>query len=415
MHRTQTAPTIRARRVTALLATGALTLVACGGSDDDTGEDDTATTVAPIADEPEPEPQPAPEPEPEPQPEPEPEPLPAPEPEPVVFDLSEVPALVGEVGDALADASIAPLGVAQRTVGFPLEIPTPEGTTLIDLSASVRAVAGEEGDQLVHAFQYSVAGAVADVDITLDGNGPGSAELIEIYDPILSGVGYERANSTGSDPGDPGGPNSVNHVYLSSEPSVDVNGVPAIPISVFVWADEAVVGSDDSDAVPGRRIDAEFEVAVQDGLAVPLLSSLADAVPAPDGATVSRGDVRLIPRSEGAFDIDKGPFSLQTSVEWAVPGATYDDLVAFYADPAVLAVGGGPVMGAEASFFNDGEWEPTEGDQIGEGQWRQFVLLLERYDGSLEVRAPQEAGGPATVSLSFDLDPVAPALAPPVG
>lgn len=299
-------------------------------------------------------------------------------------------------------------------IGFPLDIPIENATDMTGLGASVRLVDDDGTIVLRHDIDYSAATPIADVDIQLDGNGPGSDEIIELYDPIMTGLGYERNASTGSDPGDPGGPNSVNHVYVPTFETLPLNGTPSTPGNVFVWADENLFGvgqSSTEELVAGRRIDLTADVDPVDGLAVPMLAAIAEAVPVPEGAAPIGGDADLRFRSPDAFEIDRGAHYLDVRVEWAAPeGATYDEVVAWFSDDLVLAPDGDAVAGAEASFFNDGEWEPSEGRQFDELDWRRAVLLTQRYEGELRV---QDDDGALVIVVVFTLDAIAPELGAP--
>ena len=233
----------------------------------------------------------------------------------------------------------------------------------------------------------------------------------------MNSFGYRRTASTGSDPGDPGGPNSVNHVYEPEFDELNANGIAATPGNIFIWNDENLLGISDptpEELVPGRRIDVEFDTPVEaglDALAVPTLRAVAEALPAPEGSTISAADFDLRRRSADSFDVDRGEHYLDVSVQLAVPpGTTYDDLVATFSDPSALAPGSGPLIAAEASFFNDGEWEVSDGRQTAEGEWRRGVLLLDRYEGTLQILDVDDV---VTLGVILRLDSIAPPLAPP--
>lgn len=338
-----------------------------------------------------------------------------PEPEPAVFDLAELPPLITDLESAVTSGD--PLELARRIGGFPFEIPVPEGSVIDRIDTDVRAA----DDVVFHEFTYSAVapgGVVPDVDITLDDNGPGSVEITEIWDPIMAELGFERANSTASDPGDPGGPNSVNHVYVPTEGApAGVNGVPATVGNVFVWSDEDVTGAasglDPRDPVGGYRIDADAELAPSGPLGVPLLAAIGGLVPLPDGASLDRAVLRLETRAPDAYEIDRGAHYVSISFEWtAAPTATVDDVATFYADPLIFV---DDLMAAEPSFFEDGVYEPAEIGAYGDADRRLPLLLLRRYEGTLWIEAPSEADDPVTISYDVALNPTDVELAPSEG
>lgn len=337
-------------------------------------------------------------------------------PEPVVFDLAELPELISELDTAVTQAD--PLELAGRIGGFPYAIPVPAGSTIARVDTVIRA----DADVREHEFTYSVVapgGTVPDVDITLDDNGPGSVAITEIWDPIMADLGFERANSTGSDPGDPGGPNSVNHVYVPTESAPPtVNGLPATPGNVFVWSSEDITGAasglDPVDPVGGYRIDADADLAASSPLGVPLLAAIADLVPRPDGAELARATVRLETRSPNAFEIDRGVHYVSISFEWtATPGSTVDDVAAVYADGSVFR--DDQLLPAEASFFEDGVYDPAEVGVYGDTDRRLPLLLLRRYEGTLWIEESSDPAEPVTISYDVALNPNDPELAPAAG
>lgn len=340
-----------------------------------------------------------------------------PAPEPTEFDLAELPALVEQLTDITA---IDPLAYAMA-LGFPLDVPVPDGSTLyrVDITVDTRDEATDGGAVREVGIEYSViapGGTVPDVDIEADDNGPGSVHVTEIWDPIMADLGYERKNSTASDPGDPGGPNSVNHVYVPTDAAtMTINGVAADIGTVFVWAAEDMTGASyDSSNPPleaGYRIDVSADVAA-DAVPIPLLAAIADAMPVPDGAELVDASLRLQQRTADSFDADQGLDYLDLTIEWAAaPGATPDQLAAFYADQADFD--GDVLIAAEPSFFNEGTYEPAEVSSYGDTDYRLPVLLLARYEGVLSLSAPTDDGEPAELSYRITLNPTDSVLSPP--
>lgn len=337
-----------------------------------------------------------------------------PAPEPVEFDLATLPGLVEQIDDL---SGVDPLSFAMA-FGFPLEIGVPDGSTLYRLDTTVTTRTGDEPSFNDVGIGYSViapGGAIPDVDIDLDDNGPGSVQITEVWDPIMSELGYERKNSTTSDPGDPGGPNTVNHVYVPTEAAAtDVNGSPAEIGTVFVWGDEDITGasyrSDESTLQGGYVVDLSADVA-PDIVPIPLIASLLDVMPVPDGATFTNAALRLNPRSPDSFDADKGLNYVEIALEWdAAADATPDELARFYTD---ADFDGEVLFPGEESFFAEGTYEVGEVSSYGDTDYRLPVLFLMRYDGVLSLSAASEAGEPAEITYRVTLNPTDTELAPP--
>jgi len=333
---------------------------------------------------------------------------------PVEFDLDTLPGLVEQLADI---AAIDPLEYA-KAFGFPLEVGVPDGSTLLRIDTTVAARASDDGSFNEFDMAYSVSapgGTIPDLDINLDDNGPGSVQITEIWDPILTDLGYERKNSTTSDPGDPGGPNTVNHVYVPTEAaSTDVNGHPADITTVFVWGDEDMTGAaNDSDSPPlvgGYVVDVSADVAA-DIIPVPLLASIAQAMPVPDDAAFVRAALRLIPRSPDSFGAEKGPNYLELMLEWqAAPGVTPDQLAEFYAD---AEFDGDILIAAEVPLSGEGPYRLAEVSKYGDTDSRLPVLFLQRYGGMLSLSEAFQAGDPAEITYRVTLNPTDGVLAPP--
>lgn len=330
-----------------------------------------------------------------------------PAPRPVVFDLAELPAAIETLETDVATGD--PLAVARLLGGFPLEVPVPAGSTLTRFDTDVDALA-DGGLSVEFGYAVIAPGAtVPDIDITLDDNGPGSVQIVEIWDPIMTALGFDRTASTASDPGDPGGPNSVNHVYVPGEAApTTVNGVPADVGNVFVWSTEdvtgAVYGSNPTDPLGGYRVDVDADLGPGAPIPVPLLAAIVPELPLPDTVTFDSATVRLESRSETAYEIDRGAVYLDVYVEWtAAEGVTTDDLAAFYADPSIVT--GDVLRAAEPSFFDEGVWEPAELSPYGDADYRLPILVLDRYEGRLGIEEAYTEGDPASVWFRITLNP----------
>lgn len=337
-----------------------------------------------------------------------------PAPEPIEFDLATLPSLVERLGDLSA---VDPLAFAIE-LGFPLEIGVPDGSTLYRVDQTVTARDGDDGTFNAVGSEYTVIapdGTIPDVDIDLDDNGPGSVQITEIWDPIMTDLGYERKNSTTSDPGDPGGPNTVNHVYVPTEgAAADVNGTPADIGSVFVWGDEDVTGASyRSDSPPlqgGYRIDLSADVAAG-AVPVPILASLIDVMPVPDDAAFADASLRLIERSPDSFDANKGPNYIEITLVWtAAPGVTPDQLATFYAE---AEFDGSTLIAAEVPLSGDGPYRIGEVSKYGDTDYRLPVLLLSRYGGQISMSEAYDAGEPAEITYRVTLNPTDTELAAP--
>jgi hypothetical protein len=331
----------------------------------------------------------------------------APAPEPVSFDLATLPELIALTDQATTDPTVAPLSLAQQWIGFPYEIPVPDGSTLFELSVDPRF----SDDATRFTFTYdSIApgGMVPDIDIALDGNGPGSVEIIETWDPIMADLGFERRNSTGSDPGDPGGPNSVNHVYTTDTPAGVFNGVAGEVAPIFIWSTEDINGwsySPEREELAGYSIDVDIDTAVGAGIPVPLVNALLEQIPLPDGLELSDAGVDLRRRSADSFDVEKGLLYVDVSLEWQAPADQFDAVVAFFADPSAVFADEATLMAGGDDFFNGGTIERSEWYTYGEGDQRLELLLLQRYGATFGIDAGADGTEPMTLFFDLELNP----------
>lgn len=331
----------------------------------------------------------------------------APAPDP--FDLTALPDLVAAADAAVGDPTVDPFGVVDDIVGFPVPIPVPDGSTLLQFDAILSFVS-EDGTTGWNARYDAVApgGAVDDIDLALDGNGPGSQQVIDIYDPIMADLGFERKNSTASDPGDSGGPNSVNHVYVAPDPAWDVNGVPATLDPLFIWSSEDVNGwaYDDSLAeLGGYTVDIGFDTATSESTPFPLANAVLDAFPVADGLELSDLSISMRERSADSFSIDKGATYLDVVLEWEAPADALDAIVGFYADPAALFTDEAVLMAGEDDFFNEGAIARTESYAYDTTDTRLDMLLLQRYGALFGIDASDDGIEPVTLRLDIELNP----------
>lgn len=338
-------------------------------------------------------------------------------PTPQAFDLAALPELVQLADESVGDTDAEAVEVAQQIVGFAYDVPSPEDSTLYGVSALLFS-ASEGGG--VWNFSYEVLaqdGAVADVDITLDDNGPGAVGLAVAYDPVMAALGFDRKGTTGSDPGDPGGPNSLNHVYVPDVDQQTLNGVPGRLPNIKIWVREDIVGGAYSSAIEiagGYSFDYSFHTPPESAIPVPLLASLADAVPLPEGVLLSGARLRLERREPDSYGSERGLNYLRATLEWELPDGGFDEAVLLYADPSVFS-DEQTLAAAEPSFFQEGKFEPSEFRETFDGRHSVDVLLLQRYAGQLTVLPATEDGEPAEVRVEIDLDPEVAILTPAEG
>ncbi|MEM9609337.1 MAG: hypothetical protein AAGA99_18075 [Actinomycetota bacterium] len=328
-------------------------------------------------------------------------------PAPAGAALEDLVELIGVWATADTDASLAPLDLAERIIGFPLAIPVPEGATANDLELRARPL---EDELWEWTWRY---GAVAgpdpgDVDINAEDKGPGAVFLRETYDPIMGGLGFEYSNSTTSDPGDPGGPNSTNNVYVADSGTITVAGVERSVDPVFVWLDDDLIGFEDGVETPGFIVDVPVELPEGE---IPLLflSELIEGTPLPDGAELASATFRSQSRQADSFDADLGLRYLTVEIDWAVGieagAALAATVLDSFDDPRLRAT--------TPSFFEEGSFEPSRLSETSDG-WRHDLLLLDRYPGTFIFRADED-DGTAELTLRLVIEPLRQLLTPPAG
>ncbi len=336
---------------------------------------------------------------------------------PSPFELSSLPALIASAEQAMADPSIAPLGVAREAIGFPFEIPVPQGSTLSQFAGDLSVL--DDGHATYHFGYWAVGpdGAVPDIDIALDDNGPGSVQITEIWDPIMADLGFERANSTASDPGDPGGPNSVNHVYVATSPETVVNGVAGEVPTVFIWADEDITQATYAGGEPrgGYRVELEFDTAEGTGMPFPLAVALMDALPRPDGLELSDVGITLRTRAADSFAADRGLTYIELHLEWQAPPDSLAEVVAFYAAPGAVFEEPTTLVPGEIDFFDPTTIAAAELTDYDTASKRLSLVLLQRYEGLLGIDASSDGLEPLTLFFDIAIDSIAPELTLPNG
>lgn len=317
--------------------------------------------------------------------------------------MDELPQLIADFDAAATDATIDPLGLAERITGHPLEVGVPDGATLQEVD--VRSRVRDDGTWEWDWYYSAVAGPdPGDVDIDQEDRGPGSVALRETYDPIMAALAFDHVASTASDPGDPGGPNSVNHVYERESGTLRIAGTERVIDPVFIWLFDDLVGFDDGVETPGYRHDLTAELPPNE-VPVRLLDDVIGATPLPAGAEVESLTIRSLTRDDSSFDAEYGLRYLQLDLQWVVPPdvglALAGTIVDAFADPRLQP--------RRPSFFEEGASEPSMVSETS-GGWRLDVLLLDRYPGTLTLDADDESG--AELRLRAVIEPARDPLDP---
>lgn len=320
------------------------------------------------------------------------------------LDLAEVPAFVADIVDAVAGTEDA-YDLAAEFFGFGFEVTPPEGSTFYEGSVSLSAA--EETARW--STSYSViapGGVVEDVDISLDDNGPGAAALAARYDPMMAELGFERTASTGSDPGDPGGPNSLNYVYEPPNDQQTINGVTGRLPNIKVWIEEDVTGAsyrDGEDLQGGYSFDYDLVTTPGGGAPSPFVAAILQELPVPADAFLSTVRVRTNHRFADSFDIDRGSVYVTASFFWELAAGSFDSVVDFYSDPALLD-GSASLSVGEPSFFDEGFYEPAELQEGFEGRYELAILLAQRYGADLTIH-PADDSNNETLEFRIELNP----------
>ncbi len=320
----------------------------------------------------------------------------------VQFDLAEIPELLADLDGSVASGIPAPLVIAQRVAGFPIPVGVPAESSLFRLEVST--FVADEVTEWRWLYEAFAADDVGDIDISLPGQGSGAVALAELYDPILSELGFGRNGSTGSDPGESGGPNSLNHVY-PPDGAVFIAGVSADVANIKVWASEDLLFPEDT-LEPGYRID--LDAGLPNGVEpVPLLAALGASISLPADTVMRGSTLRLWNRSEDSVDAALGQNYLDVSLLWGTSLSLEDVIELYSVDVPVFE----PWLAAEPSFFNEGEFELETVGQTFDASFELPVLLLLRYPGRLRF-TPAEAGG-SLIELELRLESGRQELLPP--
>jgi hypothetical protein len=392
------------RLATCLLAM-AMLAVACGGGEDEistapvdpipTAEAPTDRSVdAPSEQEtqsdPTPEPTPTSEPERAVAPEPTatPEPVPTPEPTPG-FDLAAVPDLYERAVDAFNNPRVDPYEFAAELSGFPFEIRPPAGAALargIQTAVNVTAFS-VGGGALEWNWHYAAFGGEPFGDLVFDdeAGGPGAADVTRFFDPVLADLGFGRRASVKSSgfEADPDDPISINWVYEPATAAQQVNGASGEVINVRIWANENLANNYSDDIIAGYAIEAAANIGAG-GMPVPLLASVADALPLPADAALSSAGLSLNDRGADSFAAEQGLGELAVNIEltW-VTALTPEQVRDFFKN----AQFGHLLLPGDIGFGDDIDPEDFE-NLIDSGA---ALVLLQRYGADL--RAESDGAG----------------------
>ncbi len=329
-----------------------------------------------------------------------------------VLALADIPDCIAGMVDAAAGTADT-LALATEFFGFGYEIAPPDGSRFHRADVRLRASAESQRWSISYGV-IAPDGIVDDVDINLEDNGPGAVGLANRYDQIMAGLGFTRIGTTGSDPGEPGGPNSLNHVYSPVDDQQIINGVPGRLPNIKIWIEEDIVGgsySDDIEILGGYSYDYDYETQPGAGSPVPLIGALLEELPLPEGVALTDARVGVNRRDPDSFNYDLGTPYVTIALEWTLPSGTFDNAVEFYSDPTLLG-NSAIFMAAEASFFDEGHYEPSTVENGSGGHQDLPMLLLQRYSARFSV-GPSTESDPETLEFRLELNPNSPVLDPP--
>ena len=310
--------------------------------------------------------------------------------------LADVPGLVAEWGAGSGE----PLDLAQRIIGFPIEIPVPAGALPHRLSLDLRDLGGDAGWSWDWTYEALSAQPIGDIDAELPEGGPGTIETFVTFDPIFVSLGWADTAQVISDPSSgAGGPQSVNFAYVYNSDSYPVGGIDTIPVVARVWAEEDMIFGDDRQ--PGHQIDITLETAAGN-VPVPLLAALLADLPAAPGQTLTDVRFRTHERSADSFDADKGLryIEIDATFELAAGSAT-DAQAAFSA-----GLDGATYRAGEIDFF-DPEFIRAAEPTVSGDTWTQKVIVLDRYEGEIRVtNDPSSGATTAELRIRFESNSV---------
>ena len=307
--------------------------------------------------------------------------------------VTDLPDLVVTWGNGTGD----PLDLAQRIIGFPLEVAPPGDTAPADLDLRLRT-----GDPSVWRWEwiyraFSTPGSVQDIDTELPEGGPGTIEGRLYYDPLFESLGWRNVAQVISDPSSGGGgPQSVNWAYEDNDGVLVIGTLETEPTSARAWVDEDI-GFGPTEGTPGHQI--EINVLTPVGtVPVPVIDSLLTQLPAVDG---SLRDLvfRTFTRSADSFGAEEGLRYLELDLEWSVSATSPDTAGEAY----LAALPGTVLQEGEESFFDEGIIEVRPPLTGGFRDWTQSVILLDRYPGSISMDLEED--GSITATLELNLEP----------
>jgi len=317
---------------------------------------------------------------------------------------AEVPALVNEWGDGGGD----PLDLAQRIIGFPVDIGVPDGSTSFDMS--VQASVSDPGVSRSWAWTYEALSMVGAIDPELPDGGPGSAETRDFYDPILESLGWYEAAQVISSPGSgAAGPRSVNFAYKPNIDTLRVGGVDATPVVAKVWADEDLDFMPGPDQ-PGYRIDLRAEVR-SDFIPASIPALLQDQLSAVPGAILRKvrfASSRQLSDSQSPdiYDFREGDRLLELEIVLDLPAESTDLAREAYSN----GLDGSIYQMGQPSFMARGVIDMAQPTVDG-NTWTQRIVVLDRYSGTIRVVTDPDTNT-ATATVEVRLEPNREVLSP---
>ena len=186
--------------------------------------------------------------------------------------------------------------------------------------------------------------------------------------------------------------------------AAEVANLDTEAVNARAWVDEDLDFRDGDDA-PGYRLDVAAE-APAEAILVPLLASLLGELPTPAGAQLAELDFVSRDRLPDSFDAERGLRYLDLEIVWTLPAGSEASAQETFS----IGLDGGVLQMGEESFFDEGFISVTEALIDSSGAWRQPVILLDRYEGTVTVRTEDDE----TVTVEFDvsLEPNRPVLEP---
>lgn len=316
------------------------------------------------------------------------------------MDVDDIPDLVTE----WADGSRPTLDLVTDIIGFPIAVGPPSDGGAYNLQVDMEGSDPAEPWTWDWFYETIAADPTGNIDIALDDNGPGSVALREFYDPAMADLGWSYSNSTGSDPSSgAGGPQSINHVYQSDSGTIALGPVEGAAKPMFVWASEHLGFSDEPD-LPGYRIGLSAD-APADDIHVPMLAALADDIPVIADARLIDISLRSQQRSDDSFSAEYGLRYFEIEFTYELTPDSAVEAQQAYLD----ALPSGIYQAGEESFFEPGTIESADPIEVGD-RWTQSVVVLDRYEGSIEVEPDPETGD-TTSTVSIRLEPIRAVLA----